>query len=155
MSPATTPEGIDGISQSGNPVALTPILAVSPSVSAPATAMYAPPILPTIPHSTTLLSTDFMQAIQQVLAEQRFRQQHPLETHDYFLARRHAERTFRVGLLVAKLASSFDLPIDRDREPRQTTPQAIAPPARKGTFPAEPRVALLRDASWFVQAKDL
>jgi len=65
LSPATT-------SELPNRVALTrmPILAESPSATAPATAsaLCALPALPTIPHSTMLLSADNMRAIQQVLA---------------------------------------------------------------------------------------
>ncbi|KAJ1471659.1 hypothetical protein T484DRAFT_1977177 [Baffinella frigidus] len=55
-----------------------------------------------------------MRAAQQA-AEQGIRPQHPLETHDYFLARRHAERAPRVSSLT-KLTSSLDFPADSDSD---------------------------------------
>ena len=66
----------------------------------------------TSPHDPML--SDFLGAVQVVAAEQRFQSQHPPESHDTFLAHRHAERTFRVSLLTPKIMSSFDLPADRD-----------------------------------------
>jgi hypothetical protein len=41
--------------------------------------------------------------------------QHPLASHDEFLACRHAERAPRVSSLTPKLMSSFDLPASRER----------------------------------------
>ena len=58
--------------------------------------------------------SDFLGAVQVVAAEKRFRSQNPPESHDAFLARRHAERPPRVSSLTPKLMSSFDLPADRD-----------------------------------------
>ena len=70
------------------------------------------PALPTTtsPHNPML--PDFLGAYQKVAAAQHFRLQHPPESHDAFLARRHAERPPRVSSLTPKLMSSFDLPAD-------------------------------------------
>jgi len=57
--------------------------------------------------------SDFLGAVQVVAAEQRFRSQHPPDSHDAFLAHRHADRTPRVSSLTPKLMSSFDLPTAR------------------------------------------
>ena len=72
-----------------------------PSASKPALTMT------TSPHNPML-------SVQVVAAEQRVRSQHPPESHDAFLARRHAERPPRVSSLTPKPMSSFDLPADRD-----------------------------------------
>ncbi|KAJ1471660.1 hypothetical protein T484DRAFT_1915985 [Baffinella frigidus] len=55
----------------------------------------------------------FMRAAQQA-AEQGVGPQHHLETHDFFLARRHAERAPRDTR--AKLTSSLDFPADSDSD---------------------------------------
>jgi len=151
MSPATTPEGVGGISPCENPVALTPILAESPSVSAPVCFARTPN--DPAPHHAPFsrLHTGYPTGLSRTAF------QAAASARDARLLSRAPPRRAQPPRQLARgqAHSSFDLPTDRDREPRQTTPRAIAPPGREGTFPAEPRVALLRDASLIVQAKDL
>ncbi|KAJ1471657.1 hypothetical protein T484DRAFT_1915982 [Baffinella frigidus] len=66
----------------------------SSSATAPAVPMCTSPAPSLIPHN--IMVRAFMRAAQQA-AEQGVGPQHPLETHDHFLARHHAERAPRVS----------------------------------------------------------